>query len=202
MVIPSERMLGNWKWLFTRLTFTGSRTVSERGNESLVVPEEALITSSVQQNTVTTEMPATTTQQSFWFWNRLAAKAEPPNAATDSTETTAATSAQVTTEATDMTTDSTEEPSVEITTASNMVVVRDSDHEDGAFNASGINPFSTEVNGNIYKYLLVKMLNGLNSKWKLYHVERSSCAKRKHRPVHVLQQNYMNVLGVIEIYTS
>jgi hypothetical protein len=67
--------------------------------------------------------------------------------------------------------DTTGGSSVENTTAPNMVVVRDSGHEHGAYSASGINPFSQGVNGSIYKYLLVKILSGFHSKWELYHIE-------------------------------
>jgi hypothetical protein len=72
----------------------------------------------------------------------------------DITETTAATSVQVTTE----------EQSVEPTTVPNMAVVRDTDHDHGSFNVSIINPFSREINGSLSKYLLAKILGGLHSK--------------------------------------
>jgi hypothetical protein len=137
----------------------GIRTVSERANESLTLPEEALNSSFVQQSAVNTEAPATSKQQSFWFWNRMRAT---------TTETiTEATTAQVTTEAAPTTTNTTEEPSVEHTTFPNMFAVRDTDHNCGTFNVSVINPFSQEVNGSLYKYLLIKILDGLHSKWKL-----------------------------------
>lgn len=75
----------------------------------------------------------------------------------DIAETTAATAVQVTTK----------EQSAEHTTVPNMVVVRDTDQDRGSFNVSVINPFSREAIGSLYKYLLVKILGGLHSKWKL-----------------------------------
>jgi hypothetical protein len=87
-----------------------------------------------------------------------------PSATTDNTEKTAATSAQFTTEAAQNTTDTTQVPSVEHTTLSNMTVVRDPDHDHGSFNASNIDPFSQEVNGSLYRNLLVRILDGMHSK--------------------------------------
>jgi hypothetical protein len=75
----------------------------------------------------------------------------------DITEATAATTAQATTE----------QQSAEYTSVPNMVVVGDDDDDRGSFNVSVIKPFSRQVNGSLYKYLLVKILGGLHSKWKL-----------------------------------
>jgi hypothetical protein len=122
----------------------------------LTFPEEALNNSIVQQSAVTTEAPATTKQQNFWFWSRVLVTTADP-------ETTTA----ATTEVAQTTTNMTEEPSVENTTLPNMVVVRDTDLDPGTFNVSVINPFSREENGSLYKYLLVKILDGLQSKWKM-----------------------------------
>jgi hypothetical protein len=153
------------------LAFTGLGTVSERGNESLTVPEEVLSTSTVQQDTVnmemTTEEPITTSKKSFWFWRPAGAPSAMPVVPTVSTDTTEATTAQVTTEATQTIADTTTEPSAELTTNPNMVVLTDSGHGHGTFNASVINPFSQEIKGNLYKYILGKILHGLNGKWKL-----------------------------------
>ncbi|PNF28404.1 hypothetical protein B7P43_G16407, partial [Cryptotermes secundus] len=118
----------------------------ESGNQTSVLLEE-LNRSSVQQSAVTTEAPTPPRQLYFWFWNRARATTASP----DITETTAATNAEATTE----------QQSAEHTSVPNMVVARDDDDYRGSFNVSVIKPFSLQVNRSPYKYLLVKILDGL-----------------------------------------
>lgn len=112
----------------------------------------------------------TTTERPFWFGERIMFVAPSQNNATiDNTETkfafndttaTAAASANFT----EMTAETSANQTVDHTAHTRIIFMKDMDHSHHHFNVSFVDPFSKEINGSRYKYLLAATLEGIHSK--------------------------------------